>query len=64
MRNSMLTSYRTLRRVIVRRQPSFFADELRRLGRGHVFTGWPHVDRAWVVRLAGGFVARKQVETV
>ena len=60
----MLHYYCTLKRVIVRRQPSSFAAELQRIGRGVVFTGWPHVDRAWVVRLAGGFVARGQVETV
>ena len=60
----ILHHYRTLRRVIVRAQPSAFAVELRRIGRGVVFAGWPHVDPAWVVRLAGGFVARSQVEVV
>lgn len=58
----IFTHYRTTQRTPVRAQPSAFAAELRRIGRGVVFAGWPHVDPAWVVRLAGGFVARGQVE--
>ena len=60
----MLRRYRTIKRCIVRAQPSFFGQELRRVGRNHVFTGWPHLDPAWVVRLAGGFVARRHVVEV
>lgn len=57
--------YRTMQHCIVRMQPSDFAHELRRLGPGHVFVGWPcKWDATWVVRMLGGFVRARRLVAV